>query len=329
MRHNLPPESVAPRVSVIIPAFNVAEYIGGALDSVFAQSVTDYEVIVVNDGSADSADLEVALERYRDRITYIVQGNRGPSAARNTGIRSARGEFVAFLDADDTLMPWFLEEHLGRAAVDRDADMFYGNLLIFGDVPDAGRTTMDTNPSSGIVTFESLVTHRCNPTLCSLVRRQALLEHGLFDEAFRRSEDFDLWLRLAHAGHRFNYTKRVVARYRVRATGLTADTVSMIAGQREVLAKCKGTMQLSAADGEVLARMDRILLALQRVSEGKRALRTGDYSGAIASLSEANSIRSSRKLALILLLLRFAPGLLRFVERWRLRLLAKHASVRG
>jgi glycosyltransferase involved in cell wall biosynthesis len=325
----LPSESAAPRVSVIIPAFNVSEYIGGALDSVFAQTVTDFEVIVVNDGSADSADLEVALEHYRDRITYVVQDNRGPSAARNTGIRSARGEFVAFLDADDTLMPWFLEEHLGRAAADPEADMFYGNLLIFGDVPEAGRTTMDFNPSAGRVTFESLVTHRCNPNLCSLVRRQTLVDHDLFDEGFRRSEDFDLWLRLAHAGRRFNYTQRVVARYRVRATGLTADTVSMIASQREVLAKCKRTMRLSTEDGKALAESDTTLLALQRVSEGKRALRTGDYPGAIASLSEANAIRSSRKLILILLLLRSAPALLRWVERWRLRLLAKHASVRG
>jgi glycosyltransferase involved in cell wall biosynthesis len=322
-------ESTAPRVSVIIPAFNVSEYIRGALDSVFAQTVTDFEVIVVNDGSADSDELEIALGQYGDRIAYIVQDNRGPSAARNTGIRRARGEFVAFLDADDTLMPWFLEEHLGRAAIDRKADIFYGNLLIFGDVPEAGRTSMDFNPSSGTVSFESLVTHTCNPTLCSLVRRQILIDHGLFDEVFRRSEDFDLWLRLAHAGHRFNYTRRVVARYRVRPTGLASDTVSMIASQRLVLEKCARTMHLNKKESDLLAEVDSTLLAFQRVNEGKRALRDGDYSRAIASLTEANSIQRSHKLTLILLLLRSAPRLLRWVERWRLRLLARHASVRG
>jgi cellulose synthase/poly-beta-1,6-N-acetylglucosamine synthase-like glycosyltransferase len=325
----LPNESAAPRVSVIIPAYNVSEYIGGALDSVFAQTVTDFEVIVVNDGSPDTEALEAALEKYRGRIVYIPQLNRGPSAARNAGIRGARGAFIAFLDADDAFLPWFLEEHLARAATDEESDIFYGDLVIFGDSPQTGRTVMEFNPSSGVVSFGSLITHQCNPALCSLVRRRALVDRELFDEELWRSEDFDLWLRLAHAGRRFNYTRRVVARYRVRASGLTADTVSMIASQRQVLAKCARTMQLNRQDAELLARVDSKLLALQRVNEGKRALRSGDYSIAIASLTEANTIQKSYKLTLILLLLRSAPGWLRWVERLRLRVLVKHASVRG
>ena len=104
------PVDSSPLVSIIIPAYNVAPFIVSALESVFAQTVKDFEVIVVNDGSVDSLELETAIAPFRDRIQYLVQENRGPSAARNAGIRRARGEFVAFLDADDSLLPHFLEE---------------------------------------------------------------------------------------------------------------------------------------------------------------------------------------------------------------------------
>src|SRR5712671_2294711 len=88
----------APAVSVIIPAYNSAAYIAETLESVFAQTLADFEVIVINDGSPDTDQLEKVLEHYRERIVYLKQENRGPSAARNIGIRSSRGEFLAFLD---------------------------------------------------------------------------------------------------------------------------------------------------------------------------------------------------------------------------------------
>src|ERR671939_2007579 len=97
-----------PAVSVIIPAYNAAAHIGAALDSVFAQTFTDYEVIVVNDGSPDTPELERALDAYAGRLLYVRQENRGPSGARNAGIRRARGEYVALLDSDDLWLPAYL-----------------------------------------------------------------------------------------------------------------------------------------------------------------------------------------------------------------------------
>jgi len=95
----------APRVSVIVPAYNTAPFIAETLDSVFAQSMADFEVIVVNDGSPDTPALEQALLPYRARIRYIVQSNGGLSAARNTAIRASGSELVAFLDSDDVWEP--------------------------------------------------------------------------------------------------------------------------------------------------------------------------------------------------------------------------------
>src|SRR5713226_4394344 len=91
-----------PLVSVIIPAFNSAQYISETLSSVFGQNFLDFEVIVINDGSQDSEELERVLQPYLNRITYLKQENRGPSSARNAGIYQARGQFIALLDADDT-----------------------------------------------------------------------------------------------------------------------------------------------------------------------------------------------------------------------------------
>ncbi len=300
-----------PLVSIVIPAYNVAALIRGALDSALGQTMTDFEVIVVNDGSPDATQLEQTLAPYRDRIEYVVQDNRGPSAARNAGIRRARGEFVAFLDADDTLLPFFLEEHLARAAVDRLADVFYGDLIVFGDVPEAGRTMMERNPSVGRVTFSSLITHACNPALCSLVRRTTILAHGLFDESLRRSEDFDLWLRMAHAGVQFNYTRRVVARYCVRAGGLTSDVVSMIASERAVLAKCSRTMDLNRDEHDLLIATETRLGGFQRLQEAKRAFFAEDYATARLALIEAEAVFRSRKLRLAIFLIRVTPRLLR------------------
>ncbi|MFZ2061165.1 MAG: glycosyltransferase family A protein [Candidatus Binatus sp.] len=104
------------KVSVIIPVYNGAATIGRALASVFAQTFTDYEVMVINDGSTD--DTAAVLSRYGDRIRVITQPNRGLSAARNAGVRASHGEYLAFLDDDDQWMP----EKLARCVPVLDAD---------------------------------------------------------------------------------------------------------------------------------------------------------------------------------------------------------------
>ena len=129
--------AAAPAVSVIIPAYDTSAFIGETLDSVFRQTFTDFEVVVVNDGSPDAEELERALAPYRDRIVYITQENGGPSRARNTAIRHARGEFVAVLDSDDLLMPTYLDEQMRRLAADPVAAAFSADGRVRSQGPHA------------------------------------------------------------------------------------------------------------------------------------------------------------------------------------------------
>ena len=99
------PASRLPHVSVVIPVFNAAPLIGAALRSIFAQTFTDFEVIVVDDGSEDHEALNAALSEFAGRLQYVRQANGGPAKARNAGVARASGELVAFLDADDEWLP--------------------------------------------------------------------------------------------------------------------------------------------------------------------------------------------------------------------------------
>ena len=311
---------MAPLVSVIIPAYQVAQYIAATLDSVLAQTFKDYEIIVVNDGSPDTGELEKVLAPYRRRIAYLRQENQGVSEARNTGIRAARGKYIALLDADDVWDPEHLTAQLAVLKADPSLDMVYADARIFGDAPEAGRTVMELCPSAGEVTFERLVTRQCTVHLCvSVCRRETLLRAGLFDPALPRAEDIDLWLRIAGQGGRIAYQRRVLGHYRRRAGSQSADPVACLETLLAVLAKAGRGPFRTAAQREVLERQRVVVRTSVELQKGKRAFLTGDAAAAASHLARANAQHKSLKLAAVLMLLRVAPGFLRALYRWRAR----------
>jgi glycosyltransferase involved in cell wall biosynthesis len=306
-----------PKVSVVIPCYNAAGFIGDALDSILAQSYGDHEVLVVNDGSPDTPELEEALRPYLTQIHYLSQENQGPGGARNTGIREARGEFVAFLDSDDAWEPTFLEEQVRLIEGDRHFDLVYADALLVGETPHAGRTYMSVTPSNGEVTFESLLRRECMViTSCVVARRYALIDAGLFDTSFNQSEDFEVWLRLAHRGGKIGFQRAVLARRRSHAESLTAESGSLLRAQVALCTKLLGQLDLSAEE-QALLRSHRDWCAAHLALEtGKRDLLAGRYGDAAAALTAASRVLGGRKLGLSALGARIAPGLLRrFYER--------------
>ena len=309
-----------PTVTVVVPSYNNARYIGQTLDSIAAQTFTDYEVIVVNDGSADREELERVLESHALPIVYISQENKGVSAARNAAIRIARGEFYAQLDADDQWTPDYLEVQLGILRENNDVTLVYPNARIVGDAAPIELEFMKVSPSEGDVTFESLVRQRCTVLTCVTARMSAIREAGMFDESLRSCEDFDLWLRIVKQGGKIVYHRRILALYRRHQGSLSSDRVWMLRHLLAVFEKWANGTKLSPAELAVVNEEITVNRAELRLHEGKRALSEGGASAALVCFEKANQDMQRPKLALVIFLLRHVPRLVVWTfaarQRW-------------
>jgi len=321
----------SPTVSVVIPAYNTAKYICETLESVFGQTYQDFEVIVINDGSPDTDAFETVIEPYLDHIVYLKQENRGPAAARNLGIRMARGEYIAFLDSDDSWLPEYLACQMKMFDETPSPDVVSTDTRLFGDSPDAGKSFWELYPPRGEVTLKALLTRDCAiVTSCTVARRPVLLNAGLFDENFYRAEDFDLWLRLGYGGARLLLQQKVLARRRAHGDALTASDVGIQIDEVRVLDKLERTLQLPPD----------VLLALQQrrsrtqacldVEQGKRYLDASDIDRARDSFQRAYVFFRTTKLRLVLLGLQAAPRLTALgAKLWCRWLLAAMRPARG
>lgn len=178
-------------VSVIIATFNREILIVKAIESVLAQTFKDFELIVVDDGSTDST--AQVLAKYRDRITYLYQENKGPSAARNLGIKNANGAYVCFLDSDDLWHKDKLKIQLNAINHNPDIKICYTNEIWI-------RNGIRVNQKKIHQKYSGWIFQKCLP-LCIispssvLINREVFDKIGLFDEDLIVCEDYDFWLR--------------------------------------------------------------------------------------------------------------------------------------
>jgi glycosyltransferase involved in cell wall biosynthesis len=309
-------------VSVIIPAYNVAPYIAETLKSVFAQTKSAFEVVVVNDGSSDTAELEEVLRPFRDRIVYLKQENRGLSGARNTGIRAATGDLIALLDGDDVWMPQYLETQTRFLRSHPEYDLVYCNAQFFGDSYE-GRQFMAVCPSRGEVTPAAIISRQCCVFVSVTARAEALREVG-FDESLLSCEDFDCWLRLTSSGRRIGYHRQILVRSRKRDGSLSANPKWMAEWHLKVLKKASAHWPKESNEASLLEREIANKTADLAILRGKQGLRTGDVNSAVVEFTEAKRYRRSAKITALILLLRLVPGLMRYLFRLRGILLPRH-----
>ena len=308
-----------PSVSIVIPAFNVAPYIAETLNSVFAQTFDDFEVIVVDDGSSDVEELERALGPYLERVRYVRQENLGAGAARNHGVQEARGEFIAFLDSDDLWLPEYLEEQVRFLRAD-GYDLAYADALLFGDSPIAGKTYMQTAPSVGPVTFLSLVRNQCNIITSGVVaRRCALIKVGLFNESLRNGQDFELWARLARNGARLGYQRKVLLRYRCREGSLSGDMMNRLNRETRVYRYIADNYDLTDSERAEVSRAMELQRGAVDLATAKLNLLDGQFDEARSAFQRAYDVLGGWKLRAVVLMLRVAPRLLRRLALSRLR----------
>ena len=222
----------SPIVSVIVPAYGHRDYVLETLNSVFAQSFNDFEVIVVNDGSPD--DTAQVLKPLRDtkRIRYFEQPNGGQASARNRGLAEARGAYIAFLDDDDL---WPRNKLAWQVSVLRkhpDLNMIAGNSAFFHHAPSSFRAR---KAPTFVVTFESLFLR--NPISSpgqTLIRASALKTLGGFNAEIWGADDLDLWMRLSRIG-KIQMHSRIALLYRCHPGNASKARARMLRNHAEVL----------------------------------------------------------------------------------------------
>lgn len=307
-----------PRVSVVIPAYNVAEFIGETLDSAIGQKFREHEIIVVNDGSPDTAALERVLNTRLEEIIYIKQKNLGAGPARNTAIEHARGNVIAFLDGDDVWLPDYLAlqlVHLER----HHLDMVYCDAMLFGMNSAYRRTFMETAPSTGDADFESILDLKCNViTSGTLARKQAIVDAGMFETERVRAHDFHLWLRMARNGAMIGYQTKPLLKYRVHTDSLSGDSISRAEREIDAFERVRRTIDLTPEQQAIVERRLAGLEADLAVEQGKSYLLKGENREAAVAFRVANRHRRSLKLAIAAFLAAFAPStLIRFMQKNR------------
>jgi glycosyltransferase involved in cell wall biosynthesis len=184
---------IPPMVSVIIPTFNRAVFVLEAIESVLKQTLKDFELIVIDDGSIDGT--EEALKKYGDRIIYHYQDNRGVSSARNQGLHLSRGKWIAFLDSDDLWFPEKLKTQLEffsqnpQAAICQTEEIWVRN----GRRMNARKRH---RKFAGDIFAPSLLLCLVSPSAV-MIKRELFAQVGYFDETLPACEDYDLWLRIS------------------------------------------------------------------------------------------------------------------------------------
>lgn len=212
----------SPKVSVVIPTYNYAQFISQAIDSVLNQTFADYEIIVIDDGSSDRT-LEI-LQAYGNKICYVTQSNQGLAAARNRGIKLARGELIVFLDADDWFLPQMLEDAVAIFTAQPELGIVVSGWQIVDEIR---QTTLEVKPWQSLPQLDLTTWVVWRPLLPSatLFRREWLDKVDGFDADIFPAEDIDCVLKMTAFGCQSTWSKQLGVCYRRHQQSITQNTL--------------------------------------------------------------------------------------------------------
>jgi glycosyltransferase involved in cell wall biosynthesis len=233
-----------PKVSVIIPTYNRAEYLCSAIRSVLSQTFQDFEIIVVDDASTDNTN-EIVDGFNDSRIKYIRhETNKGGSAARNTGIKMSSGEYIAFLDDDDEWLPEKLElqVNLMENSSPKVGVVYTGFLILDRST---GKVLTQRIPSKRGYLFNELAKGNCiGTTSTPLLRKECFEKVGLFDENLPSSQDYDMWIRVSKEFH-LEYIGKPLVKYYIHDNKISNSREAVIRGMETVLKKHENFFKLN------------------------------------------------------------------------------------
>ncbi len=228
-----------PKASIIIPAYNYGHYVAETVESAVAQSYPNVEVIVVDDGSTD--DTDEVCKRFGDRIRYHHKENAGLSAARNTGIKLATGEFLVFLDADDVLHPKMVETCMKEfESGENELAVVACRRMLIDENGARMEQSSNLKQVDGDVTMRDLLLKNRITVAGALVRAAVFDVCGGFDEMLTSSEDRDMWIRIASSFQLKTIPNELVD-YRVHSGSMSRNADRMNANMTTVLTKARAT----------------------------------------------------------------------------------------
>jgi glycosyltransferase involved in cell wall biosynthesis len=276
------------RVSIVIPAFDAERTVGAAISSALWQTYSDFEVVVVDDGSSDATS--AIASSFPEPVQVVAQENAGVAAARNRGIAQARGELIAFCDADDVLLPQHLEALV--AVYDRHGGIATSNCYwLFPGGIHGARTRYKGRFPSPEQQRLAILEQNFVSTM-SLFPRSLLDEIGPFDTELEVAEDWDFWLRAIYMGRRVALQRKPLALYR-RGTGLSVDERRMDEHGEAVLRKALARNDLVADERAYVKRRLAGPGPAELGRKGDEALRGRDYREAARRYREAAALTPS------------------------------------
>jgi len=309
----------SPKVSVIIPNYNTAGYISETLDSVIGQTFKDYEIIVINDGAPDTLELKKVLENYWDDIIFFDKSrNEGTSATRNLAVKFARGEIISFLDADDIWQPSYLKEQI-EFLEKNNYDMVYTDAELFGISNQTGKSLMAWNPQQGDVTRRMLIEGRCHILPSgTLIKKSVLQAVGGFDPNVKRTEDFDLWMRLVFSGIRIGYLRKNLFKFRLSPKSGSGDSLQRLERCTDIWHILKKKLPFTDEETAIINRHIEMGDAAVIRARGRYYINQKNWSAAQKAFREAKQkakelklpLKHRLKMSAVLFLLNVYPNLL-------------------
>jgi glycosyltransferase involved in cell wall biosynthesis len=306
----------SPQISVIVPAYGVAHLVGEALASLQAQTLSDWEAIVIDDGAPDDVAGAFAPFAGDPRMRLLQTDNGGVSVARNRAISAARASYIALLDGDDMYEPDHLARMLAHLQADRRLGFVSCDVWVFGHGLRGPRLYSERYPIEGPVTLERVLTREVMINTTSIMRRSAFEAVGGYDERLKTVEDLDLWIRLLAAGWRGAVLPEPLARYRRRPRSLSRDSRQLQLDGMTVYRKAAASLIGRPEEDAALRGFAGCEQRLRWI-DGEQLLQSGDVAGAVRLLDGVSPPTWRWRLALALL--RSAPWLWGVLSRMRSR----------
>jgi GT2 family glycosyltransferase len=285
-------------VSVIMPAFNAVRFIEPAIDSVRRQTMSDFELIVVDDGSSDDTAATVQRIAAADpRVKLVRQSNAGPGPARNAGFRTGVGRFFAFLDSDDQWAPAFLETQVAILDSRPGIDVVFGNAWNRGGSRD-GQPSRPIRAAGEPIGLAEILADEEALFIMVVFRREVVDSVGGFDPGLFTNEEYDLWIRAAMAGFVLARNPEPLGWYSCRPDSLSSSDLRMTEGILRVFEKTRRMLAPESPERRILERQVTRFEGELAAIRARASLSQGDYTAAARHLTELHARRGGWLLGL-------------------------------